>query len=528
MTESKDYSNMLRVGTLLHGTYRIDTYLASGGFGNTYEATNINFGERYAIKEFFLKGVAQRDDNNTTVSISNADNEASFIAQKEKFKSEAKLIRKLNNKHIVKLYDLFDENGTAYYVMEYIDGKSISKILKETGKPIDENTAINYVSQVLDALKEVHSHHFYHLDIKPSNIMVSNGRAILIDFGSSKQMKEEGGATTDTPLSYTPGYAPSELMDHDNAKFGPWTDLYSLGATLYNMVSLQKPPAISDILEDGKDAFKFPDNVSDDTRGLVLWMMSVGRGSRPQSIDEVASYIATHYNGSNEGGQAPDTDASVSVDDGATIVGDISLPDDEVETVVAGDGDANIGPSVEYVSTTSAKDGHGKKRVIIIAAVAVVIVCLGLWLLVGRGSSPSEKKVVSAVPDTTAAVVNEVHGKTFNDAKGNAFVYTGKVDKNGMPSGYGRGEYKYGIYKGNYKNGLKDGQGKFYESNGNTFSGTFVDDFYDEGEYYWKEVNRVYKGTFYKEGHFYNGTWYDKATGEETSKMVNGKQQEIK
>lgn len=520
MTESKDFSNMLRVGTILHGTYRIDKYLASGGFGNTYEVTNINFGERYAIKEFFLKGVAQRDDNNTTVSISNADNEASFITQKEKFKSEAKLIRKLNNKHIVKLYDLFDENGTAYYVMEYIDGKSIANILKDTGKAIDENSAIDYVYQVLDALKEVHSHHFYHLDIKPSNIMVSNGRAILIDFGSSKQMKEEGGATTDSPLSYTPGYAPSELMDHDNAKFGPWTDLYSLGATLYNMVSLQKPPAISDILEDGKDAFKFPDNVSDKIRQLVLWMMNVGRAKRPQSIDEITNFIYSNFSEVSENKHETVYEEPNSEEYDATVIGATSSNDD-AETVVANDEGSKNEASFE--NEDSNKDNNGKKRIMIFAAIAVVIVCIGLYFLVDKGSSTQRKNM-----DNSTAIANEVHKKTFQDAKGNNYVYTGKVDQNGMPSGHGRGEYDYGIYVGNYKNGLKDGQGKFYESSGNTFTGTFVNDFYDKGEYYWKDVNRIYKGTFYNEGQFCDGTWYDKVTGKKTSKMVNGEQYEIK
>ena len=81
---------MLKVGTILHGTYRIDSYLSSGGFGNTYVATNIEFDERVAIKEFFMKGVTHRDDNQTTISVSNAENRNSFLEQKEKFKKEAR------------------------------------------------------------------------------------------------------------------------------------------------------------------------------------------------------------------------------------------------------------------------------------------------------------------------------------------------------------------------------------------------------------------------------------------------------
>lgn len=92
---------MLRVGTVLHGTYRIDRYLSSGGFGNTYVATNIQFGEQYAIKEFFMRGISQRDNNNTTVSVSNTDNGETFASQLEKFKKEARRLRKPYNEHIV-------------------------------------------------------------------------------------------------------------------------------------------------------------------------------------------------------------------------------------------------------------------------------------------------------------------------------------------------------------------------------------------------------------------------------------------
>ena len=139
MLESINNQSMLKVGTILHGTYRIDSYLSSGGFGNTYVATNIEFDERVAIKEFFMKGVTQRDDNQTTVSVSNLENTNSFQEQKEKFKKEARRLRKLRNEHIVKVHDMFDENGTAYYVMDYVDGENLSEWLKRTGRPMTES-----------------------------------------------------------------------------------------------------------------------------------------------------------------------------------------------------------------------------------------------------------------------------------------------------------------------------------------------------------------------------------------------------
>ena len=159
MQEQINNSSMLKVGTILRGTYRIDSYLSSGGFGNTYVATNVEFEERVAIKEFFMKGVTQRDDNHTTVSVSNSENKDTFLQQKEKFKKEARRLRQLDNPHIVKVHDLFDENGTAYYVMDYVDGENLSERLKRSGKPMTEQEVLDILPQILDALKSVHEEH---------------------------------------------------------------------------------------------------------------------------------------------------------------------------------------------------------------------------------------------------------------------------------------------------------------------------------------------------------------------------------
>ncbi len=231
--------SMLPIGSILRSVYRIDRYLSSGGFGNTYVATNIEFNERYAIKEFFMRGVTQRDDNQTTVSVSNTENRNAFIQQREKFKKEARRIRQLKNEHIISVFDLFEENGTAYYVMDYVDGENLSDRMKRTGHPMTESEVRLILPQILDALKAVHDADLWHLDLKPANIMMDKDSNIkLIDFGASKQLNaQKGGATTSTAISYTNGYAPREQMEQNYDKFGPWTDLYALGATLYNLLT---------------------------------------------------------------------------------------------------------------------------------------------------------------------------------------------------------------------------------------------------------------------------------------------------
>lgn len=283
--------NMLQVGTILHGTYKIESYLSSGGFGNTYLAKNIEFDETYAIKEFFVKGVCQRDGNSTTISVSNAENTNSFEQQREKFKKEARRLRSLSNPHIVKVYDLFEENGTAYYVMDYVDGENLSVRLKRINAPLAESEVRNYLNQILDGLEAIHNEGMFHLDIKPANIMVDSHNVVkLIDFGASKQQSTVGGATMSTGISYTNGFAPSEQMAQSYDKFGPWTDFYALGATMYKLLTNQDPPSVSDLSEDETEdkhlALPMP-NVSEEMKSLVVWMMQVNRLKRPKNVGEI-------------------------------------------------------------------------------------------------------------------------------------------------------------------------------------------------------------------------------------------------
>ena len=297
--------NMLQVGTILHGTYKIESYLASGGFGNTYLAKNIEFDETYAIKEFFVKGVCQRDGDSTTISVSNAENTNSFEQQREKFKKEARRLRSLSNPHIVKVYDLFEENGTAYYVMNYVDGENLSARLKRTNAPLAESEVRNYLNQILDGLEAIHNEGMFHLDIKPANIMVDSHDVVkLIDFGASKQQSTVGGATMSTGISYTNGYAPSEQMAQSYDKFGPWTDFYALGATMYKLLTNQDPPSVSDLSEDETEDkhLALPmTNVSGEMKKLVVWMMQEKRLKRPKNVGEIRrilqqSSVATSNN----------------------------------------------------------------------------------------------------------------------------------------------------------------------------------------------------------------------------------------
>ena len=280
--------------TLQGGKYRIVGVLGQGGFGITYLARNTVFDVNVAIKEFFMKDENDRDGS--LVTMPNSTKTGLFLGQKEKFKKEAKRMFAIKNEHIVAVHDLFEENGTAYYVMDYVDGENLSTRLKRTGKPMLEEEVSKILPQILDALQTVHDAGIWHLDLKPANIMIDKtGQVKLIDFGASKQFNVlKGGATTESVISYTQGFAPFEQMGQNYDKFGPWTDFYALGATLYNLLTNKRPPHPADIFDDVSDDkhLALPmSNVSSEMKRLILWMMKANRMERPQSVDDIVSIL---------------------------------------------------------------------------------------------------------------------------------------------------------------------------------------------------------------------------------------------
>ena len=190
--------------------------------------------------------------------------------------------------HVCSVTDFFEENDTSYYVMQYIDGVSLAQRVKEGG-PIPESEARQILDQMLDALEDIHSKNIYHFDIKPGNIMVNRkGKAILIDFGASKIIQNDMEASRSvSTLCYTPRYAPGEQIAQAYETFGPWTDLYALGATLYYISTAQLPPNVSDISEEGDSVFKFPPTLSDEMKEMILWLMRPQRRLRPSCANEV-------------------------------------------------------------------------------------------------------------------------------------------------------------------------------------------------------------------------------------------------
>ncbi len=396
--------SMLRVGTLIHGgVYRIESYIASGGFGNTYVVRNVEFDEVYVLKEFYIKGVCQRDEDCTSISVSNSENTQCFMQLREKFKKEARRIRSLRNEHIVRVYDLFEENGTAYYVMDFVDGESLALRLKCTNKPLTEAEVNTLLPQIIDGLQAIHAMGIWHLDIKPANIMVDkHGVVKLIDFGASKQQSSAGGATMSTGISYTNGYAPSEQMAQEYEEFGPWTDFYALGATLYKLLTLQNPPSVTKVADDetSDKHFALPmPGVSNQTKLLIVWLMQEKRKCRPQSAVEIKERLSSETEPLGE----------------ETTV--FTEPDNAPKNIVVDD----------FENNQTHPDGESKKsHKILYTFLAVIIIAAGItWVVTSNGEevngeAPCPVRQVSP----KSAVTYSVNGVSFDMMKVEAGTFT--------------------------------------------------------------------------------------------------------
>ena len=282
---------------LQNGKYRLEKKIGQGGFGITYLArwymqVSGAMGEASSysivvIKEFYWSEYCNREGDGKTVSISSSTGKELFAQFKEKLKKEGKLLSKFKHPNIVSILDIFEENNTAYLVMQYIEGDCLKDVVVKNGF-LDQQKALKYTIQLCDALTEVHREKILHLDIKPSNVIIDeDDNAQLIDFGVSKQYSSETtGAMSETPFGISRGYSPMEQYS-GISKFSPAADVYALGATLYYLLTGKAPlEATLRITEDLTPANIYNSRLSDWLCKAMEKAMEIKPKDRFQVISE--------------------------------------------------------------------------------------------------------------------------------------------------------------------------------------------------------------------------------------------------
>ncbi len=499
--------------TLMQGKYRIVAVLGQGGFGITYKGEHTMLGTTVAIKEFFMKGACERDENSTHVTTSQSNSELASRFR-TKFLKEAKTLAALKHPNIIRVFDVFEDNGTAYYVMDYIEGNNLSDIVEGKGR-LSEPLALKYIRQVANALNYLHQKKLLHLDVKPANILLdkNTGNAILIDFGVSKQYDQDGQQTSTTPPAISKGYSPVEqYAQGSNVKtFSPATDIYSLAATLYKLVTGNTPPESNLLLNEDEQLPPYPSNVSETTRNAIAECLQT-RKKRPQSISEFLQLLDSEP------------------------ISNIDTPEEE-DTILK----SQYKKSQEVLTTPIKTKKDNLNTVFIIGAVIAFVVIIGLLFNKCGGSSSNDSSdedldsVVYEPPvDTTAVAWDDStasYEDIYTDDTDNDVSYVSPKNQSNDEITKGSENYEGGSkFVGTFKNGVrlkgtytwadgdrfegdfKDGKvsyGTMYYADGDRFSGNFnSNEERTYGVYYYTNGDR-YEGNFNNNGHKHgSGTYY--------------------
>ena len=291
VSNKEKYPSVLREESVLAGRYSVGKVLGKGGFGVTYLCYDLVMNKKVAIKEFFPDSIACRTTESGTVSAMDSTQTEDFGSYAAKFYEEAKLVSKFNgNPNVISVHEFFYENGTAYFVMEALEGADLKQYVQNKGGKIDIGEALFVADKMLDALMVVHSAGVLHRDISPDNIYIcKNGDIKLIDFGAARQVIGIGNDDAAMGLSVIlkQTFAPIEQYQRRGTQ-GPWTDIYSLGATLYYIITGRTvDDALSRLDAPELDMTGIPQPLAE----VLKKMLAVKHTDRFQSVFEVKSAL---------------------------------------------------------------------------------------------------------------------------------------------------------------------------------------------------------------------------------------------
>ena len=288
--DSEENLHALQPYTILQGKYLVGEVMGEGGFGITYVGLDLNLETKLAIKEFYPNGLVTRESmvTSTVTNYTGGQSEAQYMKWRDSFVQEARNLARFSGlPGIVNVRDFFQENNTAYIVMEFVEGETLKTYLKSRGGRITEMETLEMMKPVIHSLSKVHEAGLIHRDISPDNIMIENkGTVRLIDFGAARDIGVGDGKSMSVLLK--PGYAPEEQY-RSKGNQGPWTDVYAMCATIYRCITGEKPVEAMERMRD--DTLRMPSelglSISPNVEQTVLAGLAVFAEKRIQSMDEL-------------------------------------------------------------------------------------------------------------------------------------------------------------------------------------------------------------------------------------------------
>ena len=288
-----DHVNALPPGTRFE-EYRLDAVLGAGGFGITYRAYDAHLDKFVAIKEYLPVEFATRTEASTVVPQSSTDAQ-DYHWGLNRFLDEARTLARFDHPHLNKVYRFFESNGTAYMVLEYIQGETLADRLSRE-RQLPEESLQRLLEEVLSGLEVMHEAGYVHRDIKPGNLMLreEDGSAVVLDFGAARQAVGQRSKAITSIL--TPGYAPIEQYDSQADDVGPWSDIYALGMVAYRCVSGIGDGELPDAVTRGRTQRKGGVDLQPAIEAgkgrynqklleAIDWAIEVDEEDRPQSVD---------------------------------------------------------------------------------------------------------------------------------------------------------------------------------------------------------------------------------------------------
>ena len=404
--KKQGYSSLfLPPGTKLQGKYIIGKVLGvPGGFGVTYLGYNETLQTIVAIKEYLPRDFAGRSTDGITINVHADSYHESFQEGISQFLEEARKLARFNHPNIVRVFDFFEENGTAYLVMEYYQGVNLVEYIKLNGGYLQEQHVLKIMLPLFDGLQQVHACGILHRDVKPQNIYIAtSGQPILLDFGAARESTV--GKDCSLSVMMTPGFAPYEQY-HKKGKQGPWTDVYGCAATIFYMLTGEIPPdAIERITE---ERLVFPAKMTivltSEIKTAIMKALAIMPENRVQSIEEFSKLLL------NETIKMPRVNIP------------ITQKRNDIELMIQTDSKDDTACQMSPACEVKVPFYQQRASMVAITAVVLVVTFIGYWLY-QQHYNPINVLNKKGIPYTEDAFFNAI--KTGDESTINLFFAAG-------------------------------------------------------------------------------------------------------